>query len=87
MRYVLIALMLAGCGLNPEYRAAQEEKQIASYAESCKKLGFEEDTEKFSECKLRMYESNKNAEGRRRASAPVKTGYSCYQSGAWTHCN
>lgn len=82
MRYALIFLLLAGCGLNPAYREARDAERIAKYEKDCEKLGFKVDTEKMSECKLQMKLSAES----RRSSAPQKTTTTCQTFGNTTQC-
>jgi len=46
MRYLLIALVLAGCA-TPEKRA---ENAIAKFGPYCEKLGYSKDSDKWREC-------------------------------------
>lgn len=60
MRYFVLmisALMLAGC--------ANQERRLSDAAALCKKIGFEEGTEKFKECQLQSYQADTS----RRAAA------------------
>ena len=57
MRYFLIALLLAGCGLNPEYVARQDRDEVERYMTSCDQMGLKRNTREHQECSLRMYEA------------------------------
>lgn len=54
MRYVLIALLLAGCASRSELM----ERQMTSYVPMCEKLGFKADTDAFRDCQLRLYQAD-----------------------------
>lgn len=61
MRYFFVALMLAGCGLSPEYKDARHQEDLARYAKGCETLGFKPGTKEHQDCTLRTFES-KNAQ-------------------------
>jgi hypothetical protein len=58
MRYALIVLLLAGCA-SPERRAEVQAKtdadRLARYSANCKKLGFDEGTQPFLDCRQKFW--------------------------------
>lgn len=84
MRYFVLmiyALMLSGC--------ATQERRLADAAALCKKIGFEEGTEKFKECQLQAYEADTSR--RMAASAAASRNKSvftqCTGSGNVVNCS
>lgn len=53
MRYVLIALMLAGCTTASKVATNQMERDITVYGPACEKLGFQKDTDAWRDCIIR----------------------------------
>lgn len=82
MRYLLIAVLLTGCGLDPAYREARDAKQLAKYEQECTKIGYQPGTERMADCKLQMKLA---AEGQR--GAPVQnTVKTCQAIGNTVQC-
>lgn len=50
MRYLLLALMLAGC--------ATQDERIAAKAPSCEKMGYEKGSDAFRNCQLQLYQTD-----------------------------
>ena len=89
MRYslLIVAMLVSACGLDPAYRAAQEEKRIARYDAACKRLGFEAGTQQLKDCRLKMYTTEVQALHSGGSTYTPQKSVSCYSSGPWTQCN
>lgn len=73
MRYVALAcLMLAGCGLSPEYRAERDAKQLAAFSQKCVQMGFKEATPEHSNCQLELQKAAIAGEAQVRAGAAAR---------------
>lgn len=61
MRYLLICVLLSGCGLSPNYAQESRDTELHGNALSCEKLGYARGTQANAECALRVYEVKRGA--------------------------
>jgi hypothetical protein len=74
MRYLLIAVLLAGCA-TPEQRA---DRMISRFGPICDKLGYEKDSDKWRDCVVSQSNAPRPA---------VSKSTTCQTYGNTTTCN
>lgn len=57
MRYILVTVLLAGCGLNPAYLDQKHDEQMSRFSGSCEKLGYAKGSKENADCAVRMFEA------------------------------
>ena len=56
-----IALAVAGCGLNPEYRAARYAEREAQQVERCRSFGAGPETANYAQCRMMLFQQASQA--------------------------
>lgn len=87
MRYLVLSLLLAGCGLNPEYMAQKRDSELQANAASCEKLGFAKGSKENADCALRMYQASRPAVVGGSSVQPARQPQTCIQTGNVMQCN
>jgi hypothetical protein len=59
MRYLLIALLLTSCGLNPEYVKRKSDEKMARIDKACSDMGYAQGSKELADCKMTLYRDEK----------------------------
>lgn len=84
MRYAVVLLLLAGCAITPEQRAAT---MISRFGPVCDKLGFQPNTDGWRNCVLQQAGIAQSSAATFNAAMQQSRPRTCTTIGGTTTCN